>query len=82
MAENTEYTPLPADLPEDWTPGQIVAPAGADVGLSVQHGYNYLNKQLTAAQRAANQLREDNATNEVRAADFQAAVLDSWEGSY
>ena len=29
MAENTEYTPLPADLPEDWTPGQIVAPAGA-----------------------------------------------------
>ncbi|MCI8418917.1 MAG: hypothetical protein HFF79_00200 [Oscillospiraceae bacterium] len=82
MAENTEYTPLPADLPEDWTPGQIVAPAGADVGLSVQHGYNYLNKQVNDAQRAANQLREDKASKEELTAAIQAAVLDSWEGSY
>ena len=42
MAENPIKTPLPADLPEDWTGGQTVAPTGAEVGLSEQHGYNYL----------------------------------------
>ena len=56
MAENVEYTPLPADLPEDWTVGQTVAPAGADVGLPPQYGFNYLNAQLNNTQRAVNQL--------------------------
>lgn len=51
-------TPLPADLPENWTSGQIVAPAGADVGLSEQHGYNYQSRQINATQRAVNQIRE------------------------
>lgn len=64
MAENTEYTPLPADLPENWTPGQTIAPAGADVGLSEQHGYNYLNKQVNDAQRGVNQLYESTAPKE------------------
>ena len=36
MAENRQ--PLPADLPEDWNVGQIVAPTGEEVGLSHQHG--------------------------------------------
>ena len=45
MAENPIKTPLPADLPEDWTGGQTVAPTGAEVGLSEQHGYNYLMEQ-------------------------------------
>ena len=31
-----------ADLPENWTTGQTVAPTGLSVGLSAQHGYNYL----------------------------------------
>ena len=31
--------PLPADLPENWTSGQIVAPTGAEAGLDEQHGY-------------------------------------------
>lgn len=58
MADRPLSAPLPADLPEDWTSGQIVAPAGADVGLSEQHGYNYLMAQVNAAQRAANTLNE------------------------
>ena len=58
MADRPFDTPLPADLPEDWTSGQIVAPAGADVGLSEQHGYNYLMEQVNAAQRAANAINE------------------------
>lgn len=58
MADRPFDTPLPADLPEDWTSGQIVAPVGADVGLSQQHGYNYLMEQVNAAQRAANAINE------------------------
>lgn len=74
MAENTEYIPLPADLPEDWTPGQIVAPAGADVGLSVQHGYNYLNKQVNDAQRAVNRLQEDAGSTQTDVDQLQTDV--------
>lgn len=44
--------PLPADLPENWTSGQIVAPTGAEAGLDNQHGYNYLMKQVNNAQKA------------------------------
>lgn len=48
--------PLPADLPTDWTQGQIIAPNGADAGLSQQHGYNYLMEQVNAAQSACNEI--------------------------
>ena len=58
MADRPLSTPLPADLPENWTAGQTVAPSGADVGLSQQHGYNYLMEQVNAAQRAANAINE------------------------
>lgn len=44
--------PLPADLPENWTSGQIVAPTGTEAGLDEQHGYNYLMKQVNNAQKA------------------------------
>lgn len=44
--------PLPADLPENWTSDQIVAPTGAEVGLDNQHGYNYLMMQVNNAQKA------------------------------
>lgn len=54
MADKPIQNPLPANLPENWTVGQIVAPAGADVGLSQQHGYNYLMEQVNAAQEAVN----------------------------
>lgn len=58
MADRPFEQPLPADLPEDWTSGQTIAPAGADVGLSEQHGYNYLMEQVNAAQRALNAVNE------------------------
>lgn len=44
--------PLPADLPENWTSGQIVAPTGAEAGLDEKHGYNYLMRQVNNAQKA------------------------------
>lgn len=44
--------PLPADLPENWTSGQTIAPTGAEVGLDNQYGYNYLMMQVNNAQRA------------------------------
>lgn len=50
--------PLPADLPENWTSGQIVAPTGAEAGLDNQHGYNYLMRQVNNAQKAATALNE------------------------
>lgn len=50
--------PLPADLPENWTSGQIVAPTGAEAGLDDQHGYNYLMTQVNNAQKAAKALNE------------------------
>lgn len=54
MANNPLAQNLPADLPTSWQNGQIVAPAGASVGLSTQHGYNYLMQQGNASQVAIN----------------------------
>ena len=48
--------PLPADLPENWQPSQIVAPNGTDVGETQQHGYNYLMEQVNNAHEAINGL--------------------------
>lgn len=53
--------PLPADLPENWTSGQIIAPTGAEAGLDDQHGYNYLMKQVNNAQKAAKALNAGKA---------------------
>lgn len=65
--------PLPADLPENWTSGQIIAPTGAEVGLDDQHGYNYLMMQVNNAQRAlkalAAQREEDLARIKFWASD-------------
>lgn len=55
--------PLPADLPENWTSEQTVAPTGAEVGMDEQHGYNYLMRQVNNAQKALKALaaqREEN----------------------
>ena len=56
MAEKPIKTPLPADLPENWNAGQIVAPDGTSVGLSEQHGYNYLMAAVNHAQRGVNEI--------------------------
>ena len=50
--------PLPADLPENWTSEQTVAPTGAEVGMDEQHGYNYLMRQVNNAQKAATELNK------------------------
>ena len=49
---------LPADLPEDWQVEQIIAPTGEEVGLSHQHGYNYLMEMVNRAHRGVNQINE------------------------
>lgn len=56
MANNPITTPLPADLPTNWTYGQTIGASGTDVGLTAQHGYNYLMQQVNAAQQAATQI--------------------------
>ena len=50
---------LPADLPENWTPGQTVAPSGSSVGLSLQHGYNYLMEQVNNVQTGVNYMAKN-----------------------
>lgn len=38
-----------ADLPQNWTTGQIVSPSGTDVGLTAKHGYNYQASKINEA---------------------------------
>lgn len=58
MATKPIETPLPADLPENWTAGQIVAPDGTTAGLTKQHGYNYLMEQVNRAQQGVNAVNQ------------------------
>lgn len=51
--------PLPHDLPENWANNQYVSPGGSEVGLTPQHGYNYLMQQVNRSQQAVGEL--DNA---------------------
>ena len=59
--------PLPADLPTDWEANDIVAPNGADVGLSEQHGYNYLMEQVNNAQTAISKTAQAVETETLQA---------------
>lgn len=56
MPNNPITVPLPQDLPTNWTYGQTIGAAGTDVGLTQQHGYNYLMQQVNAAQQAAQEI--------------------------
>lgn len=56
MATRPVKQNLPADLPENWTDSQYVSPGGTEVGLTPQHGYNYLNRQVNAVQKAAQEI--------------------------
>lgn len=58
MATKPIPAPLLADLPEDWTVGQTVAPTGEEVGLTQQHGYNYLMEKVNEAIQAINTINE------------------------
>lgn len=57
---------LPHDLPENWTDNQYVTPGGVEAGLSEQHGFNYLMKQVNNAQKAINELDENALSLEDR----------------
>lgn len=54
---------LPHDLPENWTDNQYVTPGGTEAGLSEQHGFNYLMKQVNNTQKAVNELDESSASS-------------------
>lgn len=58
MADKPIAAPLPADLPENWQAGQVVAPTGEEVGLTHQHGYNYLMEMVNRAQQGVNAVND------------------------
>ena len=58
MAEKPIKDTLPADLPENWQAEQTVAPTGEEVGLTHQHGYNYLMETVNRTQRSLNQIND------------------------
>lgn len=58
MADRPITQTLPADLPETWTDSQYVSPSGLEVGLTPQHGYNYLMRQVNETQRAVSTINE------------------------
>ena len=70
---------LPADLPENWARDQIVAPTGEEVGLSSQHGYNYLGKSVNDAQKAINTLNQqfDNVQEDLTKANTTNTIADA-----
>lgn len=65
---------LPANLPENWQTSQIVSPSGTDVGLSAQHGYNYLMQQVNDTQEAANTLSQAVDAQEEAQAQLETDV--------
>ena len=58
MAQKPIATPLPKDLPENWTNGQVISVSGVDVGLTEKHGYNYLMKKVNQSQDGVNKVNE------------------------
>lgn len=58
MAQKPVTKNLPADLPENWTEGQIISPGGTEAGLDQQHGYNYLMEQVNNAQDAIKEIND------------------------
>ncbi len=49
MADKPIQESIESNLPTNWSWGQIVAPQGEDVGLTKQHGYNYLMQIVNKA---------------------------------
>ena len=68
-------TPLPTNLPENWTYGQIIAPTGQEVGLPANYGYNYLMNQVNNAQKAALELEDKKADLDMSNLDSPSTAL-------
>lgn len=66
---------LPRNLPENWTEDQYVTPDGTSAGLTEQHGYNYLCRQVNNAQQAILDLS-------YVAASAYDNLLDNWHLAY
>lgn len=49
MADKPIATNPTADIPQNWTDGQIVAPSGTSVGLTEKHGWNYIMSKINQA---------------------------------
>lgn len=73
MATRPVKQSLPADLPENWTDSQYVSPGGTEVGLTPQHGYNYLNRQVNAVQKAAKEI--DAAFEDIAPLDHETKKI-------
>ena len=73
MATRPVKQSLPADLPENWTDSQYVSPGGTEVGLTPQHGYNYLNRQVNAVQKAAQEI--DTAFEDLAPLDHETKKI-------
>lgn len=58
MAAEKPITNLLADMPENWTNNQIVSSDGTSVGLTKQHGYNYLMKKVNETVKAVNDIND------------------------
>lgn len=56
MATRPIPTPVVANLPTNWALGQTVSPTGTDVGLTAQHGYNYLGQKVNEALNSVNSI--------------------------
>lgn len=51
------------DLPENWNVNDILSPDGESVGLTPQHGHNYLYKKVNEIGKDTNILRQEDKTN-------------------
>lgn len=71
-------TNMKADLPENWQREDKVSPVGTDVGLTEQHGYNYLNSAVNDAHEAINKLNDafENAQEDIRNAEAVTTIAD------
>lgn len=79
--------PLPHDLPENWNENQYVSPGGTEVGLTEQHGYNYLMRQVNNAQKAVQEVAnyaqsKSTAGNLLLNADFRKPVNRNGKTTY
>lgn len=84
MAKPINTNPT-ADLPVNWTTGQIVSPTGTDVGLSNKHGYNYLGGKVNEALTDIGTINDfvgdlDEEVTELQTADVDASRVDGTFG--
>ena len=66
---------LSADLPVDWTNEDYISSDGEEVGLTVQHGYNYLNEQINEAQEGINILNDAIGDLNTQVSDIETSIV-------